>query len=285
MDTSGHVDWLGVTFPVSLVQGYWLPAQLHNSQIIVKPGRYHNYKLMLTNDYGVIIMANGEPRDGVHIVYAGEPLERVRANGLSDRELLMHAMEYQGRLTRIDIAVDIQDSGIKAAHLEREYSNHHISTLARGAERHQKLETDEDTLYIGSMRSERFLRAYNKGAQMHTGEDWLRLELECKKVMAQAVGKAISDNVNTRAVINRAIKDFVDFPTLPEIQQALAQDNVKIPRPVRKVHSTYEWLLTIVAPALAKYQYKHPDEDIEAIFTGVWHRHFAELMEHGPKPK
>lgn len=285
MDTSGHVDWLSITFPASLTQGYWLPARLHHIELTIKPGKHHNYKLILTNDYGITIMANGGARDGVHIVYAGEPLERVRACGLSDRDLLMHAMEFQGRLSRIDVAVDIQDGGIKAADVEREYSNHNVSTLARGAERHQKLFTDEDTLYIGSMHSERFLRAYNKGAQLHTGEDWLRLELECKKVAAQAIGKAISENQNTRAVINRAIKDFVDFPTLPEIQQALAEDNVEIPRPVRKVHSTYEWLLTIVAPALAKYQYNHPDDDIEAAFVRMWQHHYLELLEHGAKSK
>jgi DNA relaxase NicK len=143
----------------------------------------------------------------------------------------------------------------------------------------KQLLTDEDTLYIGSRASERFFRAYNKGAQEKMDYNWLRLELECKKLMAQAVGNAIAEHDDTRVVINRAIRDYVEFPRLDELNAALQQADVEIPRPSRKIHSTYRWLMETVAPAIARYQFEHPGEDIESSFVTLWRHHLAELRK------
>jgi hypothetical protein len=284
MKTSGHLDWLAVTFPADLESGFWLPAKLLASEFTVENKGPHGYTKTAVNDIGVIVLSEGAARQGTHVVYTGEPLGVAREMGVTDRELVMHAVEYAGRFTRLDVAVNILDGTLKPADLEHAYMHDGCDTSARAAGRVQTLNTDRDTLYIGSRASERMLRAYNKGAQLGTGEAWIRLELECKKLMAQAVASAIADNANTRAVINRAILEFVDFPYLPEWSKALRESDACIPPPTRKMHSTYRWLLEVVAPALARYQFEHPEDDIESVFTALWRRYYAELRKRGQGP-
>ena len=284
MRTSGHLDWLAVTFPADLEQGFWTPPKLLASPITVKNEGPHGYQQTATDEIGIVFFSKGTIQQGVHVIYTGEPLGIVRELGVTDRDLMRHVQEFHGRLTRLDVAVNILEGDIKPGDLEHAYMRDGCDTSARAAGRVQTLNTDRDTLYIGSRASERLFRAYNKGAQLGTGEAWIRLELECKKLMAQSVGQAIAESEDTRAVINRAILEFVDFPYIPEWSKALRESDAVIPRPVRKMHSTYRWLLETVAPALAKYQFEHPEDDIETVFPALWQRLYQELIAHRTPP-
>jgi hypothetical protein len=268
MYTTGHLDWLEWTFPADLGQDLWLPPELLPNALSVKDGRTAHYNSIFTNEFGIIVLTNGEQREGTHILMTGEPLELVRNEGLTDRALVIHAISNAGKISRLDVAVNVHEGHMKAQHLERAYLKHRCKTKARGAYKHQKLRTDEDTLYIGSPTSDRLFRAYNKGAQVHQDAAWLRLELQLRKLRAQAVGSAIAQTDNTRAVINTAIRDFVDFPSMREFSEALNDAGIPIERVPRKPHKTYAWLMDIVAPALARYADDHPDEDVLSAF--VW---------------
>jgi hypothetical protein len=283
--TTGHLDWLEWTFSADLSKEFWLPEKLNLRGLSTKDGRTKHYNSIFTNDYGIIILTNGEKREGTHILLTGEPLENIRNDGLTDRELVQHLTVYQGLISRLDVAVNIHDGTLKAQDLEAAYLSGECVTPARGAEKRQKLLTDEDTLYIGSPSSERRFRAYNKGAQLHTGAAWLRLELQLRKLRARAVGAAMVQYTDTRAVINRAIRDFVEFPSLDEYTGALQEAGVSIAPVPRKPHKTYAWLMNVVAPALAKYAADHPDEDVlDAFWWAVKAQEQRQEHAHPDKP-
>jgi len=266
MKTLGHVDWLAVTFPASTHPLDLFPMVISLSPLTEKGKGPHGYNTLSTNELGVIVLSNGAENQGVHAILSGTSLENIRAEGVTDRQLANNILANSGRVARLDVALDLLEGTLTVDDLQRAYENRQARTIARAATVIQKLDTPEHTLYMGSRASMRFFRAYNKGAQVKSEEAWLRLELETKKLVAGAINMAIARTKDTRKVINRAITDYVDFPGLPEYQQATHDRDATIPRVPRKMTNTYRWLIESVAPTLAKYAYEHPNDQVWSAF-------------------
>jgi hypothetical protein len=224
---------------------------------------------MSTNALGAIILSDGAPQMGIHTILTGETLEEIRALGVSDRDLALNAQEYAGRASRVDVALDIWEGTLKPNDLVREYVEGHCTTPARSAMSITDLIGSEDTMYVGKGGSNRLFRAYDKGAQVQSETAWIRLELECRKLVARNVLDTLADIPDTRAVVNAAIRTFVDFPRLPEYQTVLSGSNVLLPRVPRRMTNTYRWLMDVCAPALARYELEHPDDDVLHAFLAA----------------
>jgi Replication initiation factor len=268
MRTHGKIDWLAVTYqnvpnPTRLLA----PIMQGHSFTVKGPGP-HGYLKMWTNDLGATLLTDGAPNMGIHAIMTGQTLESVRAFGATDRTLAGDIVAMNGRVSRVDVAVDVFETTLTPEDLETAYRALRVMTRARAGSVIRDLETPEHTVYIGKRASGRLLRAYNKGAQMRTDEAWLRLELECKKVMARNLIATIAEHDDTRAVINNAIRKFVNFPDIPEYVAALDAPNVMIRQQPAKMTRTYLWLLSVCAPALARYETEHPSDNVfDAFFT------------------
>lgn len=271
MRTHAHVDWLAITFPSETPLNSALPAEITSVPFSKDGNPSLGYSVVRLNDNGARVMTGGTPAQGMHIVLPADALLAARAEGLTDKALCAQVVDNGGRATRIDFAVDILDCVLTVSDLRAAYLAGEIETAARAATQISKLNTPEDTLYLGSRRSDRFFRAYNKGAQVKSEDCWLRLELECKRLVAAGYTHGIAANDDTRQTINAAIRAYADFPKLPLYQQALADHDAHLPRVPRKIHATYRWLIEQVAPALAKFQFEHPDEPVEEAFLTAWH--------------
>lgn len=259
MKTTGHLDWIAVTFPADATHKSLLPAQIAAHKLAPNGMGNHGYLKRWMNDLGVVVLSDGAPAMGTHVYLTGEALENVRALPVTDFELVTHILDHNGRGSRVDVAVNILDGELTFEELERAYLAQRIKTRARSATVIKSLDNLEGTVYVGNRNSERMFRAYNKGAQMGQEEPWLRLELESKKMQARALLDAISSQPDTRSVINAALHNFVDFPDLAEYQTALADHDAKIPPVPRKMTNSLRWLLEICAPALARTELEQPD--------------------------
>jgi len=270
MKTYAHLDWVAVTFPHQEGYGSLMPAAVYCAPFREARGGRHGYSRMLANENGAQILMNGTVAQGIHFILPGQALLAVRAEGVIDKELAAYIAAHHGRASRVDLAVNILDGKMTIKDLREAWSRGEAKTEARKATQVTGLSDQGDTLYIGSGLSNRYFRAYNKAAQVNDSEAWIRLELECKRVLAAATLQAIAISADTRAYINAAIVDFVDFPTLPEFQQATRDRNAEIPHMVRKMTKTYRWLIETIAPCLARYEVEHPKEDIERAFLTAW---------------
>jgi len=262
MQSTGHLDWVSVTFPTNTRFSYLLPEGAkpqHYAEI--GPGR-HGYLKQWKGDSGALIMSDGKIEQGVHLVLTGETLESIRASGPTDKALCGNFERQHGKASRIDVAIDVYDSPLSIDDLIVAYRTGLLQTPAKAASRIENLNTPEQTLYVGQRASNRLFRAYNKGAQVQDERAWIRLELECKRLTARAVVQAIVNNTDTRAVINRTIKDFANFPTNPTYVAALRQHDALIPPVPRRITKTYRWLMEICAPALARYELENPDDSV-----------------------
>lgn len=99
------------------------------------------------------------------------------------QQMLQRAVDAKMRLTRIDVAFDLMNSGIE---IEQVYNLYKL-TPHRG----RKLFTDfkdgitGETFYIGSRHSAYCVRLYNKGKEQRLADDWKRFEIELKEYAAQ----------------------------------------------------------------------------------------------------
>jgi len=166
------------------------------------------------------------------------------------------------------LALDILNGTITVQDLETAYFNGEIKTVAKTLTRTTSFPKGGDTVYIGSRVSERMLRGYNKAVEQNIvdGSSWLRLELEIKKLRARATLWAIASTPQTRWVINRAFRDFVDWDN-DEYRLATDDNFASIADVPRKMPNLLHWLQTQVAPAAARYQNEHPGVDIRAILN------------------
>ena len=279
MKTDGNYDWLAVTYPTDTSLFAAFPEAIARIPFEGRGEGPHGYKAMRVSEIGAIVLTDGSKAQGLHAILTGEALSEARILGVTDQQLANNVRLHHGSVSRLDLAVDIFDSNLSIGNLARQYVEGNCRTLARGAAGVVSYVSEEQTLYLGTRTSMRFFRAYNKGAQLKNGENHIRLELETKKAVASALNKQVAVSAQTRPIINRSILEFADFFTLPEYQQALADNNATLPRIPRKPTNTYKWLMDTVAPLLAKYHHTHPAMNIEQAFMTSYNLALGILRE------
>jgi DNA relaxase NicK len=215
-------------------------------------------------------MLDGSQSMGVHLTLSGVALAALREAGLTDRALCQYAVDNNGKLARLDTAINIHGGKLTINDIEQAYRLKRAKTRASHGLRFTGLMTANDGLTLGSRTSDRYFRAYDKRAETGTvGDTWVRFELETKHKPAQNIALAVASQENTRAVINKSIKTYLDLPDLPEYVQALADDDATIERVPHKLSATLTWLIEQVVPAMDNYELEHPNVDTLAIVVSA----------------
>jgi len=159
------------------------------------------------------------------------------------------------RVSRVDIAVDIPETPV----FSNLYSDLEADAVISKAKGYRYIKSDTgQTVYVGSRSSEKYLRIYDKGAQMETNTEWTRVELECKADFANGITKYLQSE--GLACIPSVIRDFCDFPYSPWWLRWMTSpiEWVGVPKAEYRTN-TFKWLMDSCAPALVKYSNENPD--------------------------
>lgn len=196
-----------------------------------------------------VMMSPSGHEMGIHVQFAGSAL-----TGENVLDRLNYALDVGGRVTRLDLAVDVRDAWDIRALYELALSGG-ATTRTR---RFSIVESATGkTFYAGSRTSQKFLRIYDKGGEQGTGLPWTRIELECKGDFAANIARYIDNNGTSG--IPAIIRGFLDFQTVPTWCDVMNSNMDTIsPARIERGRDTRRWLLELVAPALAKYQIAHP---------------------------
>lgn len=180
---------------------------------------------------------------GVHVQLPGQAL-----GALGVAKALRICGELGGKVSRCDIAVDCKGQS-DAADVYGSYLSKGMKTRAQKV--NMVIGTEGNTVYVGSRTSERFLRVYDKAAQMGIEGNWTRIEMECKGARAKWVASYLmSEGFHG---IGALIADYVDCPGVDWYTNALHRAEVDIGAPqAKKVTDTRAWLMGTVAKTLAK---------------------------------
>ena len=266
------VDWISATF--DSYNGLKFAKQLgykgwaKDVEGHTPKGYSHSREL----ETGALIAWN-EKRDdmGLHVQLSGATLRYYSTLGVDWMQLLRWAKKFKGRTSRVDLALDLRNSGMKF----NEFCKANLKPY-KGKGRTPKflpVGTQEDgwTVYVGSRESEKYLRVYDWSAKHDKDAgDYIRVELECKGTMAHAIGWEFPDHDTAYCVemAQTLIRNVADF-TMDNWNIALASRDVALSIPQGKDKDTLGWLIKVCAPSLAKQIEKNPSRDVMGEFANA----------------
>lgn len=264
------VDWFSVTFDAyegkkfAKKLGYMAWAK---DVECVPPRGYNKARKLET---GAVIAWHTTRDDmGVHVQLSGSALRWYHEKQADWHTLMTWAKELEGRASRVDVAIDIRNSGLQQKNLGKP----HLRPYKGKGRTPRFLPVGDQesgwTHYIGSRTSTKYLRIYDKAKEQKIENgDYVRIELECKAEIARAIlwafpGLARQDCVSMAQTLIRSVADFnndVWDAALGSVDMALTVSKTTD-------RDTLGWLVRICAPALAKQIALKPNEDILGMFA------------------
>lgn len=264
------IDWISATLPKGDAKDFAIKGFLGRVVPSTKNKGMYGYTNTIHYETGAKRMYSTERLDmGEHFVFSGSCLANIwSSSGINPFSLLYTILDFNGRVSRIDFAIDVRFIELSVTKLSS-LSN----TAKKGAGRapSRSLVTSDNggaTHYVGSRSSDKFLRIYNKSAQL--GEDgfWTRIELEMKGQTAHAVGWQASylNEADFFAMCSGMIKSVFDCDD-ETWKAALEGAGTKLDVPKPDKRDTMGWLLKSVAPAIARMLLENPSKDVWGDFV------------------
>jgi hypothetical protein len=205
-------------------------------------------------DYAGVYWNTEHPEFGLMLDMSGTRLARLREAGLIDGEIMIGAHEQGWSFTRVDVAMDIFNSGARPRGLYNAWVQGDMTTKARkvGIIQSRTLAgVAGETVYFGSRQSDVMLRVYDKAAEMGQEGDRIRLEWEVKRAKANAIAMSIVDQGIPRTLAALFREQIT--AGLPEWVQSAIDVEFEVVRIEGAKDTNFErWFLSTVLPAIAK---------------------------------
>lgn len=262
----------------------WLQFTIHDrtfSEVIVSILKYEyslfqqlpkgklGYKKQVAYE-NISVLYEGNKDMGVHVILSGKGC-RLFETKESILNLIDRVNEYNGKLTRIDIALDdFVGDLIPFKKIKADIVKGNIVTKWKSSIEITKRDTDGnlkgETISLGSRTSNTFLRIYDKALEQNTDGVWNRLEIEIKKSNAEEVQKIL--NVYTasailKGVLNNYLRIVEPNPTDTNKSRWVTKkywlkiindiDKIKLTRKKeeKSVDQIKEWIKKQVGPSMA----------------------------------
>ncbi len=231
MESNILIDYLTITFKIPGFENELMDMLCFPMGDEVQPTRNRNYDRGMYF-MGVRIMWNTESGQ-VMLDCTGQgcrTLESLNPNfswekllgGLSDLLTTKNNEgQYIAHVARLDLAYDIFDSDSITVNRILKYINNGQYACLSGRFKHD-IATDnfgdtviENTLYIGSPASDRFLRIYDKAIEQRKPErPWVRFEMQCRNDNALSVVlNLIKYDFDIGYVYKGILRDYIRFLT------------------------------------------------------------------------
>jgi phage replication initiation protein len=205
---------------------------------------------------GVIHWHTARPEQGISVELSGRDLGQARVANIADEALLAHISTVSGKVSTMDSAIDVYNHHARPTDIINAQKRGTLRTTAReigsftSSQKREGRWYPANTVYIGSPKSERQIKIYDKAAQMKIDGDWVRIEMRWRGPYARAAHRAMLKS-GIEEVTRAAVLSMVDLDakwwrasmsgTLAEIEP--------ISRPETK---TLEWLLGAVYNTLER---------------------------------
>lgn len=273
MHSTGHIDWLSATFPADLDERI---LEVYFGHFKTIGTGSHGYNRRAQSNTGAILLADGETRQGKSLTLTGQVLEVLRSTLETDAPLLDMVNLHKGRASRIDLALNILEGTATPALLWADYQSGLVRTKARGNKALSTAEGGVEGFYVGSLKSDKFLRVYDKALENRLqGKNWTRLELVCRKLVARSYVQAMCNQKSLRPFINKAIAEFADFAASDDFREATSQEDADLPVLGRKEPKFWRWMSSQVVPAMVYRQQAYPEENVGAALNLLFQRLLA----------
>jgi hypothetical protein len=214
-----------------------------------------------------------------YLVLTGDDVAMLRSmKKMSDDKIIAKLKRPVRKFTRIDFAINITAGG--PDELLIEWNAGRVQTRAKTCDRIDRHGAKKGyTLYVGSRGSDKYIRCYDKAAELGLLYSVLtRIEMQTGGDVADRLAAAMSRD-GTKAVGKQAIRDFAMPHNLEWWEQATRGADVDLQLTPSKLTSFSRWLNEQVYPAIEKrIQAEQETEAIEA-FTKRLMGLFGEIQK------
>lgn len=257
------IDWLSVTFKgVSQNEKAWIdkysPREVYDATLAL-----NSYDCASRAETGVVHMWSSTREEmGHHYQFVGSTLRNIFRNGdIQQETLVSDTVHAGGRITRIDLAKDEKWTPVNYDEIWTELLARRYTGTTRKPTRHQS-ENGGYTIYLGSWKSDKFARIYNKASEQAVQGTWNRYELVIKSEYARNMAKYIASNGSLVAAFDTMTKGMVSLDNSGLLQMFYDNETITVSLPkLEKVTDTEKWITSQVMPALAKHYEQHLDSE------------------------
>lgn len=285
MEVSANIDWISASYKhdYELKSGRTaiLPDDTQGTMI---RGMY-GYDIAERFASGAIRMSNSiSEKMGIHVVYTAKAIAKAHElYGYSQSNILDY-LASGARITRLDVCIDVKDFTIDIEQLYRDAKEGNVATRAKSfgfvesATLKDEKAVGAQTCYIGSMhKRKKLLRVYDKGKQLGLEFDLKRFELELHGHLANGASGLIKQSGydDMGDTIKSMIKGYADFDATHAGAIFTSSEPVKIAHPQYKKSNTAHWLISVVAPVLARETLA--DYEVFENFIGMFQAEYERL--------
>lgn len=273
MEKTVCIDWLSFTATKIAGRRYpvlptWESGQTGKPDI----GRF-GYRAATKYPSGMVVMYDGATATmGWHYIYSGSAIKMLDETFQDGGQHVLNWHVAQGhKCTRIDLAIDVKGDQWLLPTLKAMAEKHDWTGTAHSATTIQSSDGKGITVYIGSRTSERFVRIYDKAAQLGQTGHWTRIECEVKGDSARAISRAIvgSNNGGIDLVAQSVISRVCEFDC-KAWRAVFNGEKMEIGTPKIEEKQTENWILGQVASAIAKFEREYPNKKIlERLWTAI----------------
>lgn len=260
------IDWLSTTFKggiSDLAAREALSFGFPKRAWTVGTPRF-GYANLMMHPFGHSIMSNpGRPEMGTHVSFTGRSLRSLSEGGIDALDMLRWSLKEGGKATRIDLAIDVFDEVIDIVALA---GTKRIKAEPGSARKWKFYKGDDGgcTAYIGSRKSDKFLRIYDKAIESgKIDRPWTRFELEIKGDAAKVVAAEFAAlREGEHAAYIKGVMRAMFNPDDAFYQRLMSAPSVKVKTDKDTDDNTLEWLMNSVSKTLAKTILRRSDVDV-----------------------
>lgn len=258
------IDWLAVNFKELTHEAENFMSTYARVGTTQDTTPRFGYSYACVDHNGSVIQWNPDREDmGHHIIFAGSALRNLfQHSDVQPSALLSACLDAGGNISRLDLAADLRGREID---LQSLYQSLEQGLNIGHARTYGQIRSNDNghTIYIGSRQSERFIRIYNKAAQMGESVDkWYRFELETKGMVSRALAIMLVATAAWLPIFVGVCSDMVSIPGSPELGAFYNATSAAVGTPkIEKSTDTEKWIATQVIPAVSKYMVENPDSE------------------------
>ena len=268
------IDWLTITKPsLDHYDAETLARTLYEFDGIEEwkeTAPLPHYHIGIQNRIGATAGSARKPQ-GTLLQWSGSALLLTNAMTIIE---LSRLNDYN--VTRCDVTMDFEGYKNTVSDYLEEFLAGQCNTQVH---KHSEIKSEDNghTIYLGSRKSARFARIYNKYAEEAKKvrndaipEDWLRCEVCLRDEHARSAVKYILA-VGMETAIPGLLRGFMDFPNIAEYSQS-TPDMITTKGAGRKDTDTRKWLIGQVLPVMIRefaIDIELMDEYLQALMLGV----------------
>ena len=280
MQTAFALDWISATtkdHSLSQVIGRLSFGAVHEDWMSGKG--MNSYQHSLRHPLGHVIQwSNVRDEMGINCLFTGMPLKELFDRGVDTLDIVRWMHQEGFKFRRLDLALDVFGVEIDLEELQRlKYKG---SIQKKPCLYKDGPDCEEgSTLELGARGSDKWVRIYDKAAQMGMKDTlWTRFEIQCKDRVAIKVGKEIA--ALDDAGVGKFAIGMMKYMWNPEselIQMIFNAEPQKVSGTKDTNHRTYDWLMSTVSVTMAKTILEMPHRDVMRTFQQEVEKHIKEI--------